>query len=391
LIQQVTIQYHFEDIIRRNSGNLVSSFTEKPYYGIPFAIRCLRESMMRYGIPLLGNRVAPRCTCADSVLLVVLKRNRVSTEENVVLSSHSLVNLVELISDYRVDTLVCCGISRESREFLSAKNVNIIDNVSCTADEIIEALKEGSLYPGFGFIAKPESESMHHDTGGALPMPGKGIGGESAATAEISGEDLEVDCISCREKVCLTGKECALLSRNSPRTLPESKEVERILEAGLDIACEEERKLCRLSEVIYFCLEMKYKRIGIAYCSELQEPAEILTQVMRRFFDVFPICCKIGGLSVSDPFSLKNPDSSPGERREFIACNPRGQAEVLNRLKTDINIIVGLCVGSDSVFTEASEAGVTTLFVKDKSLANNPIGALYSDYYLNEASTAEAS
>jgi uncharacterized metal-binding protein/predicted Fe-Mo cluster-binding NifX family protein len=346
---------------------------------------------MRYGIPLLGDRVAPRCTCADSVLLVVLKRNRVSTEENVALSSHSLLNLVELISDYRVDTLVCCGISRESREFLSAKNVNIIDNVSCTVDEIIEALKRGSLYPGFGFTVKPELGSGHHDTGRNVLMPGKGIGGESTATAEVSADDSKVDCISCREKVCLTGKECALLSRNSLRTMPESKEVERILEAGLDISCEEERKLCRLSEVIYFCLEMKYRRIGIAYCSELQEPAEILTQVMRRFFDVFPVCCKIGGLSIEDPFSLRIADSGHGDRKELIACNPRGQAEVLNRLGTDINIIVGLCVGSDSIFTDASEARVTTLFVKDKSLANNPIGALYSDYYLNEASAAEAS
>ena len=346
---------------------------------------------MRYGIPLLGNRVAPRCTCADSVLLVVLKRNRVSTEENVALSSHSLFNLIELLSDYRVDTLVCCGISRESKEFLSAKNVDIIDNVSCTVEEIIEALKRGSLYPGFGFTAKPESESVHHDTGRNIPMPAEVEGGESAATDVVSDKDLKVDCISCRDKVCLVGKECALLSRNSPSPVPESKEVERILEAGLDIACEEERKLCRLSEVIYFCLEMKYKRIGIAYCSELQEPAEILTYVMRRFFDVYPVCCKIGGLSIDDPFSLRNTDSGRGERKEFIACNPRGQAEVLNRLGTDINIIVGLCVGSDSVFTEASEAHVTTLFVKDKSLANNPIGALYSDYYLNEASTAEAS
>jgi uncharacterized metal-binding protein len=28
---------------------------------------------------------------------------------------------------------------------------------------------------------------------------------------------------------------------------------------------------------------------------------------------------------------------------------------------------------------------VTTLFVKDRSLANNPIAALYSEYYLRES------
>ena len=56
----------------------------------------------------------------------------------------------------------------------------------------------------------------------------------------------------------------------------------------------------------------------------------------------------------------------------------------LNELDTDLNVIVGLCVGMDCVFTRASLAPVTTIFVKDKSLANNPIGAVYSHYYLTE-------
>jgi uncharacterized metal-binding protein len=69
-------------------------------------------------------------------------------------------------------------------------------------------------------------------------------------------------------------------------------------------------------------------------------------------------------------------------------CNPQGQAAALNHIGTDINVLVGTCMGADCVFSAASEAPVTTLFVKDKSLANNPIGAVYSDYYLNEAARA---
>lgn len=59
---------------------------------------------------------------------------------------------------------------------------------------------------------------------------------------------------------------------------------------------------------------------------------------------------------------------------------------MLNSLETDINVVVGLCIGSDCVFTRHSIAPVTTLFVKDKALANNPIGAVYSERYLQEAS-----
>jgi len=42
---------------------------------------------------------------------------------------------------------------------------------------------------------------------------------------------------------------------------------------------------------------------------------------------------------------------------------------------------VGLCVGHDMLFTRHSRAPVTTLVVKDRVLAHNPAGALYSGYY----------
>jgi uncharacterized metal-binding protein len=115
----------------------------------------------------------------------------------------------------------------------------------------------------------------------------------------------------------------------------------------------------------------------------LTEPAGILTGLLRRFFSVFPVCCKVGGIKVVDPLTVSE---QPGGNTALssVACNPAGQAEVLNSLDTDLNIIVGLCVGVDCLFTQASRAPVTTLFVKDKSLVNNPIGAIYSEYYLNE-------
>ena len=37
------------------------------------------------------------------------------------------------------------------------------------------------------------------------------------------------------------------------------------------------------------------------------------------------------------------------------------QAKLLNKAHTDINIIVGLCVGDDIIFTSESHAPVTTL------------------------------
>jgi len=41
-------------------------------------------------------------------------------------------------------------------------------------------------------------------------------------------------------------------------------------------------------------------------------------------------------------------------------------------------------MGHDIIFTRNSEAPVTTLIVKDRVLAHNPAGAIYSGYYLRK-------
>lgn len=59
-------------------------------------------------------------------------------------------------------------------------------------------------------------------------------------------------------------------------------------------------------------------------------------------------------------------------------CNPIAQAQLLNDCHTDFNIALGLCVGHDSLFFRYSQAPATVLAVKDKVLAHNPLGALYT-------------
>jgi len=331
---------------------------------------------VRYGIPLLGDRIAPRCTFAESVLMVAMRRNRARREKSVLLPNHSLLDLAEVLSDYHVDTLVCGGISRHNKDYLRSQNVGVIDNVACTVDEVLQAIRKGSLRSGFGLADSGPQDEVTTRT--AQP--------DTVSASEPESAAPDVDCLACTNRLCMSGKPCEALTR--VKSMPAiDRETVQMLEAALDISSEAERTLCRLSELIYFCLEMRYSRIGLAYCVDLQEPAEILANVLRRFFDVFPVSCKIGGQKIFDPMTTSD-DRRPIDRRRTIACNPRKQAAVLNGLGTDLNVLVGICMGADCVLTAASEAPVTTLFVKDKSLANNPIGAVYSDYYLNEAARA---
>ena len=65
-------------------------------------------------------------------------------------------------------------------------------------------------------------------------------------------------------------------------------------------------------------------------------------------------------------------------------CSPITQAEILNDEGTDFNIVVGLCVGHDSLFFKYSQAPVTILVAKDRVFGHNPAAGLYlsgSSYY----------
>ena len=140
-------------------------------------------------------------------------------------------------------------------------------------------------------------------------------------------------------------------------------------------------KLTRVEEVIQYALNMGYKKIGLAFCIGLSREAEVIHKIFEKHFEVFSVCCKNGAIDKS-LFNL--PKHREGDKESI--CNPIGQALELNKSQTDLNLIVGLCVGHDILFTRHSQAPVTTLVVKDRVLSHNPVGAIYSNYYLKRKS-----
>ena len=81
-------------------------------------------------------------------------------------------------------------------------------------------------------------------------------------------------------------------------------------------------------------------------------------------FEVESLICKVGHL---DRSFLNVPASSK------CMCNPIAQAEMLNRAGTELNILLGLCVGHDTLFIKHSAAPVTVLAVKDHVYNNAPM------------------
>lgn len=141
----------------------------------------------------------------------------------------------------------------------------------------------------------------------------------------------------------------------------------------------------RLKDTIEFAKLMGYKKLGIAFCIGLKKEAKKVQDVLQAYnFEVCSILCKTGAFTKSEVGDLPQEyqmQSKTGYAIGFVSCNPIGQALVLNEAKSEFNIIVGLCVGHDSLFIKYSEAPVTVLIAKDRRLAHNPAAALYTYYY----------
>jgi len=181
-------------------------------------------------------------------------------------------------------------------------------------------------------------------------------------------------CEACSERECVDGLDC-YEGRADPRPHLDDEDL-RIMRAAAQVEAEFYCKVPRLQELVEFCKLMKYEKLGLAFCIGLQDESEMVVSRLSADFDVVSVCCKACGIS-KDELDLPRIRSDGFE----AACNPVGQALLLQEENTDLNVILGLCMGHDVLFTKHSKAQVTTLAVKDRLLAHNPLGAIYSGYY----------
>lgn len=141
----------------------------------------------------------------------------------------------------------------------------------------------------------------------------------------------------------------------------------------------------RVLEIIRFSEKMEWKKIGIAFCNGLSDEAKRLNEILNNAgFEVYSICCKCGNVDKSEwgiegENKISNLEGNPDSFE--AGCNPIVQAEVLNSVVTDINVIVGLCIGHDLQFMKYSQAPVTTLIVKDRVTGHNSFTSLFNSYH----------
>jgi uncharacterized metal-binding protein len=138
----------------------------------------------------------------------------------------------------------------------------------------------------------------------------------------------------------------------------------------------------RIEEIMEFAEKMGYKRLGLAFCIGLRKEAKTVeTMFSSKGFDMISVVCKAGRIPKEDIGVGKNQQIATDTTEAM--CNPVLQAMILNQEKTDFNVLLGLCVGHDSLFFKYAEAPCTVLAVKDRLLGHNPLAAVYNfdSYY----------
>ncbi len=142
-------------------------------------------------------------------------------------------------------------------------------------------------------------------------------------------------------------------------------------------------KLPRIEELIQFSRKCGYKRLGIAHCAGLFKEAGLLTEILtNNGFEVVTVQCKTGAVQ-------KERIGIPSDQKIALPddwetmCNPIAQAMIINKAKVDLAVMLGLCIGHDTLFIKYCDVPLTVIAVKDRVFGHNPLAALYlsESYY----------
>jgi uncharacterized metal-binding protein len=202
---------------------------------------------------------------------------------------------------------------------------------------------------------------------------------------------LELKCSLCRVKACTqepgvkpqpafcpSGTESEVLG-GARQVYAMDDETQFLARAAAQVEATGYGRWPRVQEVMEFARRIEATHLGIATCIGLLHEAGLLQEILEaNGFQVSSVCCKVGSIP-KEAIGLQDGEKiHPGQFEAL--CNPVAQARLLNEAGTGLNIVVGLCVGHDSLFFRHSQAPVTVLVAKDRVTGHNPAAALYTSH-----------
>ena len=175
-------------------------------------------------------------------------------------------------------------------------------------------------------------------------------------------------CDLCDEKKCNKGEPC--MKKNSAELYADPIDRKFMQTAG-GVEAEFYGDLNRMQEIVVFAKRMGYKKIGLAFCVGLSGEAKKFCEFLSQYFEISAVCCKTCGMEKSEL------DIPMSDRVGPVSCNPAEQARMLKEDGTELNLMLGLCVGHDAMFIKHSHTYVIPVAVKDRVLGHNPLAAVY--------------
>jgi uncharacterized metal-binding protein len=141
-------------------------------------------------------------------------------------------------------------------------------------------------------------------------------------------------------------------------------------------------KKTRVEETVDFARRLGLRKLGVAFCVGLRKEAGALAEILEgNGFEVVSVCCKLGGVA-KEEFGVEDGEKiNPGTYEG--ACNPAAQAMALEKEGSQLNILLGLCVGHDTIFFATTRVLTTVLATKDRVTGHCPMQPLYlaESYY----------
>ena len=126
------------------------------------------------------------------------------------------------------------------------------------------------------------------------------------------------------------------------QTEPFFQNISHIYEAACIVGAENNGFRPRIEEALHFSKQLSLSKIGFAACTAFETEMNVIKRLFtQEGLEVVCANCQIGRVSAE---ARKVPHLSDYPN---AACNPITQAEILNREDTELNFIVGLCLGHD--------------------------------------------
>ena len=171
-------------------------------------------------------------------------------------------------------------------------------------------------------------------------------------------------------------------TQSAARARYDEPETHRIALEAARVESEGYCQWTRVEEVVQFSKKMGFRKIGIANCISFVDHAYVLSGILESHgFAVVSVACKNGGIP-KEAIGLRDDEKiRPGGFEPL--CNPVAQAEMLNAHGCEFNVVMGLCIGHDSLFFKYAKGLSTVLVAKDRVLGHNPVAALHlaDSYY----------